>query len=163
QTIDGIPVFQGQVQVAINANGQVMAVNEGQVIPNARINTTPRLSENEGMQRAFLHAGRQIPASFEMMENRLAKGERAVFQNPLGASRENILSEMRIMRVGPRAVLAWHSYVDVSPTEWYEMLIDAHTGAMLYRYNIYADVAQGTVFRESGLGQRTLESFVGDT
>jgi extracellular elastinolytic metalloproteinase len=34
---------------------------------------------------------------------------------------------------------------------------------MLYRYNLYAEVAQGTVFRESGLGQRTLESFVGDT
>src|SRR5262245_25257288 len=163
QMIDGIPVFQGQVQVAINADGQVMAVNEGQVIPNARINTTPRLSESEGMQRAFLHAGRLAPASFEMMENRLEKGERAVYRNPFGGSREDILSEMRIMRVGPRAVLAWHSYVDVRPRAWCEMLIDAHTGAMLYRYNIYADVAQGTVFRVNGLGQRTLESFVGDT
>jgi extracellular elastinolytic metalloproteinase len=163
QMIDGIPVFQGQVQVAINADGQVMAVNEGQVIPNARINTTPRLSESEGMHRAFLHAGRLAPASFEMMENRLEKGERAVYRNPFGGSREDILSEMRIMRVGPRAVLAWHSYVDVGPMEWYEMLVDANTGAMLYRYNLYADVAQGTVFRVNGLGQRTLESFVGDT
>jgi hypothetical protein len=67
------------------------------------------------------------------------------------------------MRVGPRAVLAWHSYVDVGPNEWYEMLVDANTGALLYRYNLYADVAQGTVFKESGLGVRTLESFVGDT
>ena len=163
QMINGIPVFQGQVQVAVNADGQVISINEGLVIPDARINTTPRLSESEGMQRAFLFSGRQAPASFEMMEDRLAKGERAVYRNPLGESRENILSGMRIMRVGPRAVLAWHSYVDVGPNEWYEILVDANTGAMLYRYNIYADVAQGTVFKVNGLGVRTLESFVGDT
>jgi extracellular elastinolytic metalloproteinase len=163
QMIDGIPVFQGQVQVAVNANGQVISINEGLVIPEPRINTIPKLSESEGMQRAFLFSGRQAPASFEMMEDRLAKGERAVYRNPLGVSREDIISEMRIMRVGPRAVLAWHSYVDVGPNEWYELLVDANTGAMLYRCNLYADVAQGTVFRENGLGQRTLESFVGDT
>jgi extracellular elastinolytic metalloproteinase len=163
QMIDGIPVFQGQVQVAVNADGQVISINEGLVIPDTRINTTPRLSESEGMQMAFLFSGRQAPASFEMMEDRLAKGERAVYRNPLGESREDILSEMRIMRVGSRAVLAWHSYVDVAPNEWYELLIDANTGAMLYRNNLYADVAQGTVFRVNGLGQRTLESFVGDT
>lgn len=163
QMIDGIPVFQGQVQVAINAKGQVISINEGLVIPDASINTIPRLSESEGLQRAFLLAGRLAPASFEMMEDRLAKGERAVYRNPFGESRENILSGMRIMRVGPRAVLAWHSYVDVGPNEWYEILVDANTGAMLYRYNLYADVAQGTVFKENGLGVRTLESFVGDT
>ncbi|HEV2668667.1 MAG TPA: hypothetical protein VG324_27365, partial [Blastocatellia bacterium] len=160
QMIDGIAVFQGQVQVAINAEGQVISINEGLVIPDAGINTIPRLSESEGMQRAFLLAGRQVPASFEMMENRLARGDRAVYRNPLGESSEDILSEMRIMRVGPRAVLAWHFYVDVGPNEWYEILVDANTGAMLYRYNLYADVAQGTVFRVNGLGQRTLESFV---
>jgi hypothetical protein len=163
QMIDGIPVFQGQVQVAVNAKGQVISINEGLVIPDAGINTNPRLSEGEGLQRAFLLAGRQAPASFDLMETRLDRGDRAVYRNPLGESREDVLSEMRIMRVGPRAVLAWHSYVDVAPNEWYEILVDANTGALLYRYNLYADVAQGTVFRESGLGQRTLESFVGDT
>src|SRR5262245_24176831 len=163
QMIDDIAVFQGQVQVAINAKGQVTSINEGMVIPEAGINTNPRLSEIEGMQRAFLFGGRQASASFAMMEDRLARGERAVYQNPLGESRDDILSEMRIMRVGPRAVLAWHSYVDVGPKEWYEMLVDANTGALLYRYNLYKDVAQGTVFRVNGLGQRTLESFVGDT
>jgi extracellular elastinolytic metalloproteinase len=163
QMIDGIHVFQGQVQVAVNADGQVLSINEGLVIPDTRINTTPRLSESEALQRAFLLAGRLAPASFEMMEDRSAKGERAVYQNPLGKDREGILSGMRIMRVGSRAVLAWHSYVDVGPGEWYEFLFDANTGEMLFRNNLYAHVAQGTVFKVNGLGQRTLESFVGDT
>jgi Zn-dependent metalloprotease len=152
QMVDGVPVFQGQVQVAINAKGQVISIGEGLVIPDAGISTIPTLSEGEGMQRAFQFAGRQAPASFDMVESRLAKGDRAVYRNPLCESCDDILSEMRIMRVGPRAVLAWHSYVDVAPGQWYEMLIDAKTGALLFRYNLYKDVAQGTVFRVNGLG-----------
>jgi Zn-dependent metalloprotease len=163
QTIDGIPVFQSQVQVVVNSAGQVMSVNEGLVIPNAGMNTTPRLSESEGLAQAFLSTGRLAPPSFEVMQNRQERGGRSVFQNPLGGNRENLLSGLTIMRVGPRAVLAWHSYMDVGPNEWYEILVDANTGAMLYRYNLYADAAQGTVFRVNALGQRTLESFVGDT
>jgi extracellular elastinolytic metalloproteinase len=163
QTIDGIPVFQSQVQVAVNSAGQVMSVNEGLVIPNAIMNTTPRLSESAGLAQAFLSTGRLAPPSFQVMQNRQERGGRSVYQNPLGENRENLLSGLTIMRVGPRAVLAWHSYMDVGPNEWYEVLVDANTGAMLYRYNLYADVAQGTVFRVNGLGQRTLVSFVGDT
>jgi extracellular elastinolytic metalloproteinase len=162
QMIAGVPVFQGQVQVAIN-KGQVISINEGLVIPETLINTNPRLSESEGMQSAFQFAGRQAPASFDMMVSRSAKGDRAVYKNPFGENLEDVLSEMTIMRVGPRAVLAWHTYVDVGPNRWYEMVVDADSGALLYRYNLYADVAQGTVFRVNGLGQRTLESFVGDT
>ena len=163
QTIDGISVFQGNVQVAVNSNGQVMSINEGMVVPNASMDTNPRIAESEAMQKAFVFAGRSAPASFEMMEGRLAKGDRATYQNPLGGTRENLMNEMMIMRVGARAILAWHSYIDVGSNEWYEICVDANTGALLYRYNLYADVAQGTVFRENGLGQRTLESFVGNT
>src|SRR5262249_670873 len=48
QMIDGIPVFQGQVQVAINVGGQGISGNEGLVIPEPGIDTTPRLSEGGG-------------------------------------------------------------------------------------------------------------------
>src|SRR5215510_3871020 len=58
QTIGGIPVFQSQVQVAINSAGQVMSINEGLVIPNDGMNTIPRLSESEGLAQAFLSTGR---------------------------------------------------------------------------------------------------------
>jgi Zn-dependent metalloprotease len=162
QMIDGVHVFLGQVQVAIN-NGQVISIGVGQVIPGTGMSTIPTLPEDVGIQRAFQFAGRQAPASFDMMVSRSAKGDRAVYKNPFGENLEDVLSEMTIMRVGPRAVLAWHSYVDVGPGQWYEMAIDAKSGALLLRHNLYNDVAQGTVFRVNGLGQRTLESFVGDT
>ncbi|HKX26231.1 MAG TPA: M36 family metallopeptidase [Blastocatellia bacterium] len=163
QTINGIPVFQGQVQVALSQSGQVLSVMEGMLIPKGEINTTPILTESEGLQRAILQAGQQAPSVFTMTRDRAAIGERATYQNPLGAGREEILSDLRVMRVGERAVLAWHSYVDVGPNEWYEMLVDAGSGKLLYRRNLYVDAAQGTVFTTNPLAPRSLVSFVGDT
>jgi hypothetical protein len=163
QMIDGVSVFQGQVQMALSAAGEVISAGEGLVVPNATMNTTPRMGENEAMQKAVLFAGKQAPASFDVMITRPAKGDRSLYRNPFGANREALISDLKIMRVGGRAVLAWHSYLEVGPSEWYEILVDASTGALLYRYNLYADVAQGTVYKVNGLGTRTLESFVGDT
>jgi hypothetical protein len=112
----------------------------------------------------MLHTGRQAPTAFAMMKDRAEVGGRAIYRNPIGASQENLLSELMVVRVGSRAVLAWHSYMDVGPDEWYEMLVDANTGRLLYRYNLYADVAQGTVFTiNPRQGTRTLVSFVGNT
>jgi extracellular elastinolytic metalloproteinase len=164
QMIDGIGVFQGQVQVAVSAEGEVLSVMEGMVIPGGRVDTTPALSEEAALAEAFKYAARDAPDTFEVVEARAARGDRAKYRNPMGSEHDDIISDLRIMRVGDRGVLAWHSYVDVGPSEWYEICVDANTGALLFRYNLYADVAQGTVFTESpGAGARTLQSFVGDT
>ena len=164
QTIGGVPVFQGQVQVAVGAAGEILSVMEGMVIPDARVDTTPALSEKEALAQAFKYSGRQAPDEFEMMTTRASKGDRAKYRNPLDSGYEDILSDLRVMRVGDQGVLAWHSYVEAGPSEWYEICVDANTGALLFRYNLYADVAQGTVARRDPIATpRTLESFVGNT
>lgn len=163
QTINGVKVFQGQVQVAVSNKGEVVSVMEGQIIPDGEIDVTPALTESEAIAEAFKYSGRQASA-FETVEGHARAGDRAKFRNPLGPSFDDILSELRIMRVGDRGVLAYHIYVDAGPSEWYEICIDANTGALLFRYNLYADVAQGTVFvQHPEAGGRTLQSFVGDT
>ncbi|HKQ04136.1 MAG TPA: M36 family metallopeptidase [Blastocatellia bacterium] len=164
QTIDGISVFQGQVQMAIGAAGEVLSVMEGAVIPNGDINTTPVLSEGQALNQAFKYSGRLAPAAIEMVEARSERGGRARFRNPLGPGYEDILSELAVMRVGDRGVLAWHSYVEAGASEWYEICLDANTGALLLRNNLYADAAQGTVATRDPISTpRTLQSFVGDT
>ena len=164
QTIDGLSLFQGQVQVAVNSNGEVLSVMEGMVIPNGKVNTTPAMTEEAALAAAFGYAGREAPDAFELTEARAARGNRATYRNPLGENFDDILSDLRIMCVGDRGVLAWHSYVDVGPSEWYEICVDANTGALLYRYNLYAHAAQGTVYiQHPTAGARTLQSFVGDT
>lgn len=164
QTISGITVFHGHVQVAVNSNGEVISVNEGMVIPDGKAKTKTKLSEQKALRKALKYAGRESASSPVLLEQRAEKGDRSIFANPLGAGFDNIISDLRIMHVGEKAVAAWHSYVDVGPNEWYEICVDANSGDLLFRYNLYADVAQGTVFTESPLaGARTLVSFVGDT
>lgn len=164
QMIDGVTVFQGQVQIAVNAKGEIVSVMEGMTVPDAKVDTNPGLTEAAAIAEAFKYSGRQAPDSFEVVEARLARGDRAKYRNPLGPNYEDIMSDLRVMRVGEQGVLVWHSYIDAGPSEWYEICLDANTGALLFRHNLYADVAQGTVFTQHPVaGGRTLESFVGDT
>lgn len=164
QTIGGLGVFQGQVQVVVGAAGEVLSVMEGMVLPGARVDTNPRLPELDALAEAFKYSGRQAAAEFEMIGARRATGDRARFRNPLDPGFEDILSELVVMRAGDQALLAWHSYVEAGPSEWYEICVDANNGALLFRYNLYADAAQGTVARRDPISTpRTLESFVGNT
>jgi len=164
QVIGGVEVFQGQVQVAVGAAGEVLSVMEGMVMPGSDVNTTPTLSEAEGLTEAFKFCGREAPGQLRSIEARRAPGDRAKYANPLGSDFEDVLSELRVMRVGDRELLAWHSYIEAGSSEWYEICVDANSGALLFRYNLYADAAQGTVATRDPIATpRTLESFVGDT
>ncbi len=164
QMIGGLRVFQGQVQIAVNADGEIISVMEGMVLPNGRVDTTPNLSESEALTAAFRYAARDVSEAFELVEARPSRGARATYRNPLGNGFDEVMSALRIMRVGDRGVLVWHTYLEVGASEWYEICVDADTGALLFRHNLYADVAQGTVYTQHpAAGGRTLESFVGDT
>jgi Zn-dependent metalloprotease len=164
QTVSGIKVFEGEVKVAVNRSGEVLNVREGFLVSGQAVKLRPTISEAEGIARAFEHAGREVIPSFAETRARAAKGESSAFANPLDASLEEVLSELNVVRVGDEARLAWHVYAEVGPGEWYELLIDAHTGELLLRSNLYRDQAQGTVYTEApDKGARVLVSFVGDT
>lgn len=164
QVIGGVEVFQGQVQVAVGAAGEVLSVMEGMVMPGSDVNSTPTLSEAEGLTEAFKFCGREASGQLRAIEARRAPGDRATYANPFGSGFEDVLSELRVMRVGDRELLAWHTYIEAGSNEWYEICVDANSGALLFRYNLYADAAQGTVATRDPIATpRTLQSFVGDT
>jgi extracellular elastinolytic metalloproteinase len=164
QTISRITVFHGHVQVAVGAGGEVLSVNEGYLLPGASVRPRAGLPEEDAISKAFEYSGRQMAGSLNVSRGRDGRGEDAVYQNPLGSEYAEVVSGLRVIEVNEQPVLAWHSYIDIGSNEWYEICVDANTGELLYRYNLYNDVAQGTVFRQNpGAGARTLESFVGDT
>lgn len=164
QRVGGIRVFEGDIQVVVNGNGEVLSVREGFLVNGQKVRLRPSLNEAEGIAKAFEHAGRTVMPSFVETNPRGSRGEQSSFANPLGADFEEVLSDLNVVRVGNETRLAWHVYADVGPIEWYEILVDAHSGELLMRHNLYVDVAQGTVYTEDpGAGARTLVSFVGDT
>ena len=123
------------------------------------------MTESEGIAKAFEHAGRTVIPTFVETSTRSSKSERSSFANPLAPNYEDVLSELNVIRVGDAARLAWHVYADVGPNEWYEILVDAHTGELILRQNLYVCAAQGTVYTEdpTNTPTRQLVSFVGDT
>ena len=164
QTIGGIKVFEGNVQVAISKSGEVLSVREGFLAPEQKLNLSPSLNEERALNSAFGYAGRKMASSFTELRTRVDSSESSAFANPLGPDYEDVLSELNIVRVGSKARLAWHVFAEVGPEQWYEMLVDAHSGELLLRHNLYVSEAQGTVYIESpNAGARQLVSFVGDT
>ncbi len=164
QTVSGVKVFEGDVRVVVGRSGEVLSVREGFLINGQSVNVKPTLKEAEGIARAFEYAGRSVTPAFAETRARGSKAEAAAFSNPVAPTLEEVLSELNVVRVGDTARLAWHVYADVGPDEWYELLVDAHTGELLLRNNLYVFEAQGTVYHEDpDAGPRTLTSFVGDT
>jgi Zn-dependent metalloprotease len=164
QTVEGIKVFEGEVKMGVNRDGEVLFVNQGFLVSGQQVGLEPTLDEAQGIARAFEHAGRTVIPAFAETSARSSKSEMSAFANPLAAGNEEVLSELNVLRVGNQARLAWHVYADIGPDEWYELLVDAHTGELLLRSSLYKDQAQGTVYTEApDKGARQLLSFVGDT
>jgi Zn-dependent metalloprotease len=164
QTVGGLKVFEGQVQVVVNKNGEVLNVREGFLIDGPPVKRNGAMSEEKALVKAFEHAGRTVFPSFVENYSRASKTEASRFANPLDLNLEDVLSEQNVVRVGGESRLAWHVFAEVGPEEWYEILLDAYTGELLLRHNLYVFEAQGTVYIEApDKGARQLVSFVGDT
>jgi Zn-dependent metalloprotease len=164
QTVDGLKVFEGQVQVVVNKNGEVLNVREGFLVDGPPLRRRGAMNEARAIAKAFEHAGRTVSPSFVENYSRQSSTEMSRFANPLDLNLEEVLSEQNVVRVNGESRLAWHIYADVGPEEWYEILLDAYTGELLLRHNLYLFEAQGTVYTEApDKGARQLVSFVGDT
>ena len=164
QTVGGLKVFDGQVQVAVNKNGEVLSVREGFLVDGQKVNLNPAFNESEGIGLGFAYSGKSIDSSLIETRARAEKGDSAAFANPLGRHLEDVTAELNVFRTGNSARLAWHVYAEVGQDEWYELLVDAHNGQLLLRSNLYVFDAQGTVYTEApDKGARQLVSFVGDT
>ena len=164
QTVDGLKVFEGQVQVVVNRNGEVLNVREGFLADGPPVRRRGAMSEARAIAKAFEHSGRTVFPSFVENYARQSPSEMSRFANPIDLNLEEVLSEQVVMNIGGESRLAWHVYAEIGPDEWYEILLDAYTGELLLRHNLYVHQAQGTVYTEApDKGARQLVSFVGDT
>lgn len=164
QTVGGLKVFEGQVNVVVNRNGEVLNVRQGFLADGPPARRRGAMNEAQAIAKAFEHAGRTVFPSFVENYARASQTEMSRFANPLDVNFEEVLSEQNVVRVDGQSRLAWHVYAEVGPEEWYEILLDAYTGELLLRHNLYVHQAQGTVYTEApDKGARQLVSFVGDT
>ena len=144
-----IKVFEGNVKVAVNRNGEVLSVREGFLVSGIPVKLKGAMNERKGIAKALEYAGAPGEDSLVETHSRASKGEMSRFANPVSANNEDVLSELNVVRIGDEARLAWHVFAEVGKNAWYELLVDAHTGELLLRHNLYVDAAQGTVYVEA--------------
>ncbi|MGC9972471.1 MAG: M36 family metallopeptidase, partial [Bryobacteraceae bacterium] len=122
QTLDGVPVFEGQIKFTLSAAGEVIQVGCGDVMPGLNLSTKPALSPDEAAEKAGASVGGKGTLS--------RAPELVIF--PLDAS---------------TARLAWRVFMDVDPDGSHEILVDAEDGRLLYRHSLQvfdgAQCAQG--------------------
>ncbi len=137
QVLAGIPAFDNDVRVAIDRAGRVISF-AGSPLPGLSVASTQpqlsgpealaRLQRNVGSQRAV--AARSAPAGARRT-TRFATGDFARLVLFGGAS-------------GAR--LAWHVTYRASSSAFYDAVVDATDGAVLYRQNLVHDAAAALVY-----------------
>jgi len=120
QTVDGLKVWEGQVQVVVNKNGEVLNVREGFLVDGPPLKRRGAMNEAKAIAKAFEHAGRDVFPSFVAVYSRASTTEMSRFANPLDLSLEEVLSEQVVMSVAGESRPAWHVVAEIGPDEWYE-------------------------------------------
>src|SRR5215472_1490671 len=87
-----------------------------------------------------------------------------VFDNPNGKNNSPITAELSIFPMtAASARLAYRIFLEVDSKSWYEILIDAGDGTLLFRHNLYVYSGQARVWPESPMkGARTLVTLPDD-
>jgi fungalysin metallopeptidase (M36)/pre-peptidase/fungalysin/thermolysin propeptide len=135
QTINGIDVFNAQIKFTLSKTGEVIMVSTGDVVPGLDISITPGLSAAEAVEAAFRSINSPVSGITKAPEL-------VVF--PMTAS---------------SATLAYRIFIEVDSESWYEILVDANSGGLLFRHNLYK-FAQAGVWTESpAVGNRRLIAF----
>lgn len=147
QAVDNIPVYKGRMSFHYNRQGQLVLMNIGDVVPGLSISTVPSLNEVQAVRAAVSSMGKSLPAEPVLMTPRAKKENIAILKNPFGGK---INLRLMIFPIGNSGRLAWWIQLDLqNGREWYEMLIDANTGELLYRNNLYVNTAHGRVFKDN--------------
>jgi uncharacterized protein (TIGR03437 family) len=158
QVIQGAPVFGGFINAALSGSGQIVSVNLGELAISGPAAPAPAWGVEEAIGAALrMHAGpAETPASLGADD----KG-RLLFENPFGRERSSIRAELLLFpseAFAPR--WACRIFLDVDDAHWFELVVDAENGSLLFRQNLYRQVAQGRVWKISPLqGQRELVNF----
>jgi uncharacterized protein (TIGR03437 family) len=164
QTLNGIDVFNGQIKFTLSATGEVIHSGADEVVPELNLSTKPRLSAAEAVSAAFAKTGLAAPALSSIALADGKKGFRNPFGDPRGEPFSPITAELAIFPMtAASARLAYRIFLEADGESWYEILIDAESGDLLFRHNLYVH-AQGRVWLQSPMDTagRQLVTFPSD-
>ena len=132
----GIPAFDGGVRASLDRGGRILSVT-GSPAPSLRGPATPRLGAAAALRALQRDVGVERPVG--------------VVSGPAGA-RETTrfdggdLARLVLFGSGRGTRLAWHLTYRASETAHYDAVVDATSGAVLFRQNLVKEAALAEVF-----------------
>jgi hypothetical protein len=127
QFANGIPSFDGGIRVTVDRAGRVLQVT-GAPQPDLSLPTTvPAVSASDALRRVMRDVGVGRPV-------RVTSGPRGV-RRVTGFRADAAAAALTTFADGDRARLAWQVDYRAAPLAHYHALVDAATGAILYRAN----------------------------
>lgn len=160
ESVGGVPIFHGEVRVAMDRHGRVLSV-AGNTERDAIASGAERLDARAALQAAARWAGvaTEAPALAASEDaSGLFRFERGPFASEPWAHRAWFPTDAGLLR-------AWVVTVDPPKDRgWYQVVVDAGTGALLHRFDLVESAAtEGLVFREDpGQGPQIVAPFVDD-
>jgi len=146
QYVADTQVFGSVLTFGLDARNRLGFVG-GTYEPAAAVAAAPALSASD----AVLAAARSVGASPQGPLERIGREAGTttfanVFARGIAGAMEVEATRVIFPMPGALDRAAWHSIIEVDHQGWYQLVVDAATGELLYRQNLYAEHSEGTVF-----------------
>jgi hypothetical protein len=150
QTDHGRNVFGSSLTFSIGRHGRILSMG-GHYYPDLSASGRAALSAADAVARAAADAVVTAAQPLEELSTSAAPDRRTVFANSYARDVVRpapITAELVTFPVdGTTARLAWQTEIEASPVGRYLSVVDAETGALLYRFNEVLDSSpEGNVF-----------------
>ena len=145
----GRPVFGSSIGVSVDGHGRVAIVG-GAYFPAATAAGDAQLDAAQAVLATAGHVGATVTGPLVPLRGTEAK---ARFRNTIarGVARPMPITAELVtfpMPAGHPARVAWKTVLEVNDQGWYESVVDAATGSLLYRRNYYEHAGpEGLVYR----------------
>lgn len=163
QIKEGIEVFQSDIRVNVMPDGQIISVS-GHYDPDVAVDVEPRLSPEEAVLRAVMESFPDISFVPLIKTRELTPPRRTVFHR--GDFADDVTAQLTIFPHPVRDRLGWRVRLHLPERDaWYDLVLDAHTGELLYRFNRYVfdEEPTGLIFTiNPDVGSQILARLRGD-
>jgi len=152
QHVDGLPVYQGRVRVAVDRDGRVLQIEAGAIDPALRGSDPGTISAEAAVSLAFRAAG--FGDAMEEVEGEVAALGRRIpgwelYGSPLGSGAAPAAVREVVFPTAPGVGrTAWRVHV-MGRSLSADVVIAADDGTLLLRADLTAEAGRGTYWEES--------------
>ena len=137
QSVAGIPAFDNGVRVALDRGGRILSVS-GSPLRAPRLETaTPRLSAVDAMRALQQNVG--VKRAIDVVRGPAGVRQQTWFPH-------DDFARLVLFGTANGARLAWHLTYQATSTAYYDAVVDATSGDVLYRQNLTKFAEDVTVF-----------------